>query len=275
MLRSPNILIEQSSGLTTFQYSIIFVQELKRETAFRLGHADASVDGSSEPNFVAGIGVRGGGGALALQHPTQNNNVGANTTMMLSPSQSRMQYPQQDRECSPSFVYPNHYVESRNYTDTQLGVGGGTRAGHDGINNEIPIFSQPAGFIPTLPPVQQQQQQQQQYSTPRLPRRATVLKDRGSAENSVGSSDPPVGIENMESTNNGSKGKSSGGCYTKISPSSLSRGNRGASQSSNKNSSAPAAAAMSQPPKDMRSHEGRRTPVRDQMEVRVSNACMR
>ncbi len=187
-----------------------------------------------------------------------------------------MQYPsQQDRESSPSLAYQdttsNHYIDSRIYTDSQLGVGGGNRTGQDRRNNEIPSTSQPFGYnIPTLQSVQVQQL----YSTPRFSRHATVLKDRGSAENSVGLSDhSPGGIENVESNNNGSKGSTSGGYQTKTSPSSMASGNRAASQSSNKNSSTPA--AMSHPPKDVRSYEGRRTPDRDQMEVSVTHTCRR
>jgi hypothetical protein len=102
-----------------------------------------------------------------------------------------------------------------------------------------------------------------------LPRHATVLKDRGSAENSVGSSDPSAGVENVES-NYGSRGITSGSNHSKLSPSSMSKGSRGASQSSNKHSTAPAAKSQ---PKDVRSH----TPVRDHiMEVSesVAHSCM-
>lgn len=272
-------------------HSGMSLEELKRETAYRLGHADAAaVDGSSEPNF-AGVGVGVGVASKLYHHRPPNekpyppreaqpyssvmqHKIGAsssyNNMMMLSPSQqNRMQYPsQQDRECSPSLAYQdttsNHYTDSRIYTDSQLGVGGGNRTWQDRGNNEIPITSQPFGYnIPTLQSVQVQQL----YSTPRLPRHATVLKDRGSAENSAGLSDhSPGGIENVESNNYGSKGSTSGGCQTKSSPSSMARGNRAASQNSNKNSSAPA--AISHPPK-VHSYEGRRTPVRDQMEGQI------
>ena len=211
-----------------------------------------------------------------MQHKIGASNS-YNNMMMLSPSQqNQIQYPsQQERECSPSLAYQdttsNHYIDSRNYTDSQLGVGGGNKRGQDRRNNDIPNTSQPFGYnIPTLQSVQVQQL----YATPRLPRHATVLKDRGSAENSVGLSDhSPGGIENVESNNYGTKGSTSGGFQTKISPSSMARGNRVASHSSNKDSSVPA--ATSQPPKDVRTHEGRRTPVRDQMEVSIIHTCRR
>ncbi|KAL3760855.1 hypothetical protein ACHAWU_007921 [Discostella pseudostelligera] len=217
------------------------------------------------------MGVVGGGGASDLQQlPKGNQYLREPPSSSLhafgainnsSPTQNRMQHPQRDREYSPSFVYydtPNNYVDSRNYTDSQLGVVGGGTRGQD-LGNEVPISSPPPpppGYIPTS-----QALQQQQYSTPRLPRHATVLKDRGSAENSVGSSDPSAGVENVES-NYGSRGPTAGSNHSMISPSSMSKGSRGASQSSNKHSTAPAAKSQ---PKDLRSH----TPVRDHMEGQV------
>ena len=63
---------------------------------------------------------------------------------------------------------------SRNYTDSQLGLGGrgggGTAAG------------QPQQYSSVRSPVHQQYQQQ--YATPRVPDHELALKDRGSAENS-------------------------------------------------------------------------------------------
>lgn len=209
------------------------------------------------------MGVGGVGGSASssdLQRLSKGNqpSPSAQNNFSGGSQQNRMPYPQ------PSFVYsdtPSQYVDSRSYTNAQLGVGGG-----GGVVGRIPISSPPSGYIPSL------QASQQQFSTPRLPRHAAVLKDRGSAENSVGSPEPSIGVENVESNNYGGGGATSGGITTQTTQSSMSKGNRGSSSSSSQNliKNSSAAAANSQPPKDMRSHEGRRTPVRDHLEV---SAC--
>ena len=69
---------------------------------------------------------------------------------------------------------------SRNYTDSQLGLGG--RGG--GAAAAAARAGQPQQYPPVRSPSHQQHQQQQQYGTPRVPSHELALKDRGSAENS-------------------------------------------------------------------------------------------
>ena len=241
----------------------LHAQELKRETAYRLGHTDAAANGNSGANLV-GMGVGGVGGSASasdLQRLSKGNQPSPSAQNNFSGGslQNRMPYPQ------PSFVYsdtPSQYVDSRNYINSQLGVGGG-----GGVVGSIPISSPPSGYTPSS-----LQASQHQFSTPRLPRHATVLKDRGSAENSVGSPETSRGVENMESNNYVSGEATSGIINTRTTQSSMSKVNRGSSQNLSKNCSAPA--ASSQPPKDMRSHEGRRTPVRDHLEVSATYVCL-
>jgi len=69
---------------------------------------------------------------------------------------------------------------SRNYTDSQLGLGG-----RGGGGPPPATTGQPQQYPPQLrSPAHSQQQQQQQYGTPRVPSHELALKDRGSAENS-------------------------------------------------------------------------------------------
>jgi len=154
----------------------------------------------------------------------------------------------------------NYSNESRNYTDSQLGVGGG---------GGVPQLSSPPPAPPPnnncrpSPSSQSQQQQPppppplQQYSTPRMPRHATVLKDRGSAENSVGS-DPSGGNDNMGYGYGGRSG-------SKNSPSSLSKGNlrSGGSNGKNLNKLSGKGSSSKSQLKEFRSPEGRHTPTRD------------
>lgn len=69
---------------------------------------------------------------------------------------------------------------SRNYTDAQLGLGGGGRGGGQPLMQQYP----PAVPSSMRSPNPQQYQQQRQYGTPRAPDHELALKDRGSAENS-------------------------------------------------------------------------------------------
>jgi len=72
---------------------------------------------------------------------------------------------------------------SRNYTDSQLGLGG---RGGGAAAAAAARAGQPQQYPPVRSPSHQQQQhqQQQQYGTPRVPSHELALKDRGSAENS-------------------------------------------------------------------------------------------
>lgn len=147
-------------------------------------------------------------------------------------------YPPQRSRAFPTTAHgygevpPSYSGEGRNYTDSQLGVGAGS-----GMSNSQQLAS-PRNY------------QQQQYSTPRTPRHAAVLKDRGSTENSVGS------VPSGESDSLGYGGQR--GSAAKISPKSAQR-NRVASSK------------PQQPLKDMRSPDGRHTPVRssNNLEVRA------
>ena len=67
---------------------------------------------------------------------------------------------------------------SRNYTDSQLGLGG------RGGGPPPATTGQPQQYPPQLRSPVHSQQQQQQYGTPRVPSHELALKDRGSAENS-------------------------------------------------------------------------------------------
>ena len=134
-----------------------------------------------------------------------------------SPSNNASQYPQErSRHYAPSYGYDKSYGydappatsysgESRNYTDSQLGIGN--------------------------------------YSTPRMPRHAAVLKDRGSAENSVGSELTGQGSDSL------GYGFGGRGSHAKPLPSPALAGSQSAGR----------------PPqlKEMRSPDGRHTPVRE------------
>ena len=157
------------------------------------------------------------------------------------------------REYAPPHVHgdapPAQYSpESRNYTDSQLGVGG-----VHGNASQLASAAAPA-YRPspqTLPP--------QQYATPRMPRHATVLKDRGNSENSNGSA--PSG--GSDGAGHGYGGRCNA---AKMSPPSLKGGPRVGPQG--KHTHRPKASAK-QSSKELRSPDGRRTPVRDRsLEVR-------
>ena len=108
---------------------------------------------------------------------------------------------------------PCYEQTSRNYTDSQLGLkgGNGSRSQQQAKNKNmqqpisLPIAHQqhlssppPPNYYPNPQPLQQQPQQQ--YSTPRMPRHAAVLKDRGRAENSSVGSDQPTNINGGSSS---------------------------------------------------------------------------
>eukprot|EP00571_Detonula_confervacea_P002349 CAMPEP_0172311580 /NCGR_PEP_ID=MMETSP1058-20130122/15184_1 /TAXON_ID=83371 /ORGANISM="Detonula confervacea, Strain CCMP 353" /LENGTH=838 /DNA_ID=CAMNT_0013024809 /DNA_START=208 /DNA_END=2724 /DNA_ORIENTATION=- len=161
-------------------------------------------------------------------------------------------------------VLPNSYSnESRNYTDSQLGVMGGgalASAGPPGNMAQQQQFASPPPPSNYRPPPASHQPLQQQYSTPRMPRHATVLKDRGSTENSVGS-DPSGGSENMGYGYHGN----TRGNHAKASSSPALKGNHRVGSHGKKlnkaGSRAPSGAKAQ--PKEMRSPDGRHTPVRD------------
>ncbi|KAL9180671.1 hypothetical protein ACHAXT_011124 [Thalassiosira profunda] len=126
----------------------------------------------------------------------------------------RRKYQQHPVPTNYGGVRVGYTAESRNYTDSQLG----------------PL--------------------QQQYSTPRMPRHAAALKDRGSAENSVGS-DPSGG-------SGGSAGYGYGGNRSAM------KGHRTGSYGQNLDR-----AGANHQPTEMRSPDGRHTPVRDTAEGHV------
>lgn len=171
-------------------------------------------------------------------------------------SPQHVQYQQRGRDY-PSYGYDvsNSYSSdstgTRNYTDSQLGIGGAS------MNQ---FASPPHGYRPGPQPVQQQQQ----YATPRMPRHAAVLKDRGSTENSVGS-DPSGGSESA------AYGYSSRGNAKRASSPAV-KGNRVGSYGKNLNKAGRASGAKAQP-SEARSPDGRHTPVREcnNMEVSVNN----
>lgn len=155
--------------------------------------------------------------------------------------------PQHGRDYTPAHVHgdipANYSNESRNYTDSQLGIGGGGGTGH----GSMPLLASPPPQAP--PPAYRPSPlplQPQQYSTPRMPRHATVLKDRGNSENSVGS-DPSGGSDGY-----GGRGNV---------PASL-KGNPRAGLHG-KHLNKPGKASAKPQPKEMRTPDGRHTPVRD------------
>ena len=161
---------------------------------------------------------------------------------------------------------PNSYSSessTRNYTDSQLGIAGGAstvQQQQQQMHNMPPQWQSPhpPNYRSQQQPLQKQQQQQQ-YSTPRMPRHATVLKDRGSAENSVGS-DPSGG-----SGNGGIYGYENRGNARFQSP--AIKGNRVGHNG--KNLYKAASAAKPQPPQEIRAPDGSHTPTRDHhVEVR-------
>lgn len=182
-------------------------QDLKRETANRLtregGQSEDAGDESSDG--TAGVGA-GQQASVEQQHTAMHYQQYSNRHYPREPpsmhyhgggplSPQNNPYPHRGgprRDYGPppyGYDVPNSYShESRNYTDSQLGVAGGAGPG----GGSMPPFGSPPP--PHRPSASHQQLQQ--YSTPRMPRHATVLKDRGSAENSVGS-DPSGGSENM------------------------------------------------------------------------------
>ena len=120
----------------------------------------------------------------------------------------------------PGYAYDVHHHQpnpcyeqtSRNYTDSQLGLKGGGSRSQQAKNKNMqqqpmppPQTHQQQQFASPPPPnyypnPQPLQQQQQQYSTPRMPRHAAVLKDRGSDENSSVGSDQPTNINGGSSS---------------------------------------------------------------------------
>lgn len=162
---------------------------------------------------------------------------------------------------------------ARNYTDSQLGVGGAP----GGTGQAQPAAAQQASPLPAHqyrpPHPQPPPPAQQQYSTPRMPRHATVLKDRGSAENSVGSSpDSPPGGYGYGGGHHG-RGHHGRGRHAKNSPPSMK--GRGGSCGNNLNKADKhhaSSSARTPQRKEMRSpSDGRRTPPRrDQNSMEVS-----
>jgi len=195
--------------------------------------------------------------------------------------QNASPYLQRSRDYAPPPPYgygdipANYSNESRNYTDSQLGVGGSASTSHGNMTQlaspspapppnyrPSPLPAPPPNYrpssLPAPPPnYRPSPQPLQQYSTQRMPRHATVLKDRGSAENSdsVGS-DPSGGSDSM-GYGYGGRGSS------KMSPPSMKGNHRAGSHGKNLNR-AGKASAKSQP-KEMRSPDGRHTPVRDRI----------
>lgn len=106
----------------------------------------------------------------------------------MSPNPYVTQYSHQDYKTQhATTAYSPHYssrASPRNYTDSQLGVGGrGT--GGSGVGQPLQQYSSAMPTSMRSPPhSQQQQEQQQQHGAPRAPHHETALKDRGSAENS-------------------------------------------------------------------------------------------
>ena len=180
--------------------------------------------------------------------------------------------PQQQQNFGYGGEVPNSYYSessTRNYTDSQLGIAGGPsymqqQQQQQQRNNMPPQWHtspHPPNYRSMQQPLQQQQQQQQ-YSTPRMPRHATVLKDRGSAENSVGS-DPSGG---------GGNGGIAYGYENRGNArfqSQAIKGNRVGSHNG-KNIHKAASAARPQPPQEIRSPDGRHTPTREH-HLEVSN----
>ena len=116
-----------------------------------------------------------------------------------------------------------------------------------------------------------------------MPRRTNALKDRGSTENSVGS-DPSGGSDEMGYNQYGGNSRAGGGGAMNPKPSPSPALLKGGSGSHGKNLNkvgtsnqpVPASASKSsQPAKEMRSPDGRHTPVREHnrnLEVSVASS---
>eukprot|EP00578_Thalassiosira_sp_NH16_P007462 CAMPEP_0181109834 /NCGR_PEP_ID=MMETSP1071-20121207/18387_1 /TAXON_ID=35127 /ORGANISM="Thalassiosira sp., Strain NH16" /LENGTH=936 /DNA_ID=CAMNT_0023193555 /DNA_START=179 /DNA_END=2989 /DNA_ORIENTATION=- len=257
------------------------LEDLKRETAQRLSHEGGQLDGgggdeSSENAGVDGLCVVEHSQSISnmhYQHPHYPQGhqhpreavVSAHYGPHIMTSPPNNQYPQRGSggrvsagDYGPqTFGYndlPNNYSnESRNYTDSQLGVGGVIPG--NGQGNMATQFTSPPP-----PPPPYRSSSQQQYSTPRMPRHATVLKDRGSAENSVGS-DPSGGSDVMGYGYGGHRVNAKASA-----PSPAVKGNNRPvlhSKTLNKSGGKGASGSPKPPPMETRSPDGKLTPIRD------------
>mmetsp|Transcript_13862 Transcript_13862/g.26426 ORF Transcript_13862/g.26426 Transcript_13862/m.26426 type:complete len:963 (+) Transcript_13862:1222-4110(+) len=248
---------------------------------------------SSSTHFVGGSSMM----SPQNSYPSHPRQVAGATTVSVSHSIDYAPVAPTSYGVTAPYDIPVNYSNestTRNYTDSQLGVaglGGGVAVQH--LNNSssshpnmTKLVAQQAPSTPGPPPPdppytrpspssssqqshhhhpqQQQPLAQQPYSTPRMPRHATVLKDRGSTENSVVLSDP-LGMGSDEMGYGYSGGHPRGRYNVKTSPPSL-KGRGGGSFGKNLNKAADKQAPMARTPqtKEVRSTaDGRRTPERD------------
>ena len=156
-------------------------------------------------------------------------------------------------ESSPG---PRYAADSskRNYTNTQLGLGGGGRGG--GTVGNSPPQGGPNNNTNVLGMTQQQQQQQPCSTTPRVKQRAAVLKDRGSTENTSPTSPSHSNSSNKGNHHNRGRGGGRGGDVGGGGESASSGGRGGRSSPTRRNK-------PQQSVKTDGCSGGRRTPVRD------------
>mmetsp|Transcript_10213 Transcript_10213/g.16865 ORF Transcript_10213/g.16865 Transcript_10213/m.16865 type:complete len:741 (-) Transcript_10213:355-2577(-) len=161
------------------------IEDLKRQTAIRLAqeggeNSDAAVRSEYDPSYQ---------GHHQFQQPQGRHNQpshypSARPQYNMAPNANQYSQPQHYAQHHTTTYEGKrrivHYASSqqqhvsRNYTDSQLGLGGRGGGGA--------AAGQPQQYSSVRSPVHQQYQQQ--YATPRVPDHELALKDRGSAENS-------------------------------------------------------------------------------------------
>lgn len=184
-----HLLIAMQYRMLTFLRSVFLIksQDLKRQTALRLAqeggeNSDTAVKSEYDPSYQRHHPSQLQGRYNPPSHYPSNSNARPQYNMA---PQNANQYsqPQDYAQHHATNYYPQNYSHSqeqyvsRNYTDSQLGLGG--RGGGAAVRG-----GQPPQQYPSVRSPSHQQQHQQHYSTPRVPSHELALKDRGSTENS-------------------------------------------------------------------------------------------